>query len=112
VFVAVVSTFNYRYLDTYRAHAPVWTHQVTLAAKRCQQDPTLSQVVIRGGPQPFWSVVQVPCHLFRQDYLCAPPACVYLDPPQSLGPPAGRLLTGLPGALPASASGGRMGPRR
>jgi hypothetical protein len=106
VFVAVVSAFNYRYTDTYRARAPVWTHQVWLAGLRCEQDPALGQVVIRGGPQPFWSIVQVPCHLFRRDYLCAPPACVYLDPPQSLGPPDGRLLPGLPGTVPASASGG------
>jgi hypothetical protein len=86
VFVAVVSAFNYRWNDTYRAHAPVWKQQVALAGKQCGRDHALSHVVVRGGPKPFWSIVQVPCHLLRRDLACTA-GCVYLDPPWALGPP-------------------------
>lgn len=85
VCIVVVSAFNYRWSDTYRAKAPVWTQQLVEARRTCQSNPAVSHVAVRGGPQPFWSIVYVPCHELLQGITCLEPRCVYLDPPQSLG---------------------------
>jgi hypothetical protein len=82
VFLLGVSAVNYRWHNTYRAQAPVWTEQVAAAREMCRRDPALSQVVIRGGPQPFWSIVTVPCQVLLPRPPCPPPRCVYLDPPR------------------------------
>jgi hypothetical protein len=85
VFVLVVSVFNYRWTNTYRAKAPLWTDQIALARERCLANPGLAQVGVRGGPQPFWSVVSVPCHLLLPKAPCQEPRCQYLDPPRVAG---------------------------
>ncbi len=83
--------FNYRWTDTYRAHAPLWTDQVRLADAACQANHALTEVIVRGGPQPWWSIVRVPCHDFRPPPLvCSAPSCEWLDPPVSIGPARGR----------------------
>jgi hypothetical protein len=81
--VAVVSAFNYRWNNTYRAQAPVWTDQIAQVVARCQADPLLGHVVVRGGPQPFQSTVAIPCHEVRGLFICHSPECVYLDPPRA-----------------------------
>lgn len=87
VFLLVVAAFNYRWDNTYRNRAPVWTDQVRQAKAECLRKPRLSHVIVRGGPQPFWSIVAVPCHDLIGRHPCQEPTCEYLDPPQGLGPP-------------------------
>jgi hypothetical protein len=86
VFVGVIGAFNYRWDNTNRAHAPVWTDQVRQATAICQADQQLSHVVVRSGPKPYASTVGIPCHELRRLFVCHPPACKYLGQPQSLGP--------------------------
>jgi hypothetical protein len=75
----VVSAFNYRWDNTYRHRAPVWTHQVRQAAKECRHKPALSHVIVRSGPAPFWSIVAVPCHDLIGQPICQEPMCEYLQ---------------------------------
>jgi hypothetical protein len=84
VFLAIISLANYRWNNTYRAHAPAWTDQIAQARQACQRDPQLSHVVVRGGPQPFFSIINVPCHDVTDLTSCVEPVCRYLDPPQSM----------------------------
>jgi hypothetical protein len=88
VFVAAIGAVNYRWNDTFRAKAPVWTDQIAQARRACQNDPLLARVVVRGGPQPYWSIVTVPCHDLLPSLVCQEPRCIYLDPPQSMVRPA------------------------
>jgi hypothetical protein len=87
VLILVVSAFNYRWDNTLRHYAPQWTDQIRQAANECRRDPALSEVIVRGGPQPFWSIVGVPCRELTGPTGCALPKCEYLDPPQSSGRP-------------------------
>jgi hypothetical protein len=84
---------NYRWADTYRSHAPLWTDQVRLATATCRAHPQLDDVVVRGAPRPWWSVVRLPCRdLHPLPFACVQPHCAWLDPPVSTGPPRGRYL--------------------
>jgi hypothetical protein len=94
LFVGVVTAVNYRWTNTHRAHAPKWTDQIAQATARCNADLTLANVIVRGGPQPWWSFVIVPCNELRDEVDCSA-ACVWLDPPQSMG------LRGDPAIAPA-----------
>jgi hypothetical protein len=89
--VLVAAGFNYRWTDTNRAHAPLWTDQVRLASQACRAEPELDEVIVRGGPLPWWSIVRLPCHeLIRPAPACVAPHCTWLDPPVSVGLPRGR----------------------
>ncbi|MGE5156429.1 MAG: hypothetical protein ACM3JP_02910, partial [Betaproteobacteria bacterium] len=89
--VLVAAAFNYRWSDTYRSHAPHWTDQVRLATAACRRDPRLAEVIVRGAPLPWWSIVRVSCHtLLPLPSGCAPPQCQWLDPPVSIGAQRGR----------------------
>jgi hypothetical protein len=83
VYLTVISGYNFRFDDTFRARAPRWTGQITQATARCRADPGLAYVVVRGGPQPYWSIVLVPCAELRKKIDCPTPACVFLDPPRA-----------------------------
>jgi hypothetical protein len=79
VFVLVVSAFNYRWHNTWRAQAPRWTDQVKLAAAECK-NPALRRVVVRSGPKPWFSLVTVPCHdVNRNEGWCQNPYCIQID---------------------------------
>jgi len=78
VFVLVVSAFNYRWHNTWRAQAPRWTDQVKLAAAACK-DPGRRSVVVRSGPAPWYSLVTVPCHDVNKNQWCQNPYCVQID---------------------------------
>jgi hypothetical protein len=84
LFLAAISVHNFRFDDTNRARAPRWTDQIAQAAARCRADPGLAYVVVRGGPQPHWSIVLVPCVELRKKIDCPTPSCVFLDPPRAL----------------------------
>jgi hypothetical protein len=85
------AAFNYRWADTYRSHAPLWTDQIRLATQACHQNSQLDDVIVRGAPLPWWSIVRVPCHdLLRLPASCTPPQCEWLNPPVSIGPLRGR----------------------
>jgi hypothetical protein len=89
--VLVAAAFNYRWTDTYRSHAPQWTNQVQLAAQACRHDPRLDEVIVRGAPLPWWSIVRVSCHdLLPLPPACSAPQCQWLDPPVSIGAQRGR----------------------
>lgn len=80
VFVGIISVFNYRWHDTYRAQAPKWSDQVARAASECQRNPEMQKVYVRSAPSQFWSVVVIPCSRLRdRGPLCAPPSCVWID---------------------------------
>ncbi len=78
VFVLVVSAFNYRWHNTWRAQAPRWTDQVKLAAAACK-DNGRRTVVVRSGPAPWWSLVTVPCHDVNKNQWCQNPYCIQID---------------------------------
>jgi hypothetical protein len=82
-FLTAISVHNFRFDDTNRARAPRWTDQIAEAAARCRADPGLAHVVVRGGPQPHWSIVLVPCAELRKKIDCPTPACEFLDPPRA-----------------------------
>jgi hypothetical protein len=89
--VLAAAAFNYRWADTYRSHAPLWTDQVRLATQACHDHPRLDDVIVRGAPLPWWSIVHVPCHdLLRLPASCTPPQCEWLNPPVGVGPLRGR----------------------
>jgi hypothetical protein len=89
--VLVAAAFNYRWTDTYRSHAPQWTDQIRLATQACQRDPRLDEVIVRGAPLPWWSIVRVSCHtLLPLPPACSAPQCQWLDPPVSIGAQQGR----------------------
>lgn len=83
VFLGVISVLNYRWNDTYRAHAPRWTEQLAAASAACKADPRLAQVTVHSGPMPWFSTVIVPCHELRFRP-CVEPQCLDLEPAQSL----------------------------
>ncbi len=87
----LAAAFNYRWTDTYRAHAPLWTNQVRQASQLCHADRSLDEVIVRGAPQPWWSIVRVPCRDLRPlPQGCVRPTCEWLDPPVSIGLRQGR----------------------
>jgi hypothetical protein len=89
--VLAAAAFNYRWADTYRSHAPLWTDQIRLATRACLDNSQLDDVIVRGAPLPWWSIVHVPCHdLLRLPVGCTPPQCEWLNPPVSIGPLRGR----------------------
>ena len=94
VFVAVVSVFNYRWDNTYRSHAPRWSDQVARATVACQR-PELVNVYVRSAPEPFGSLVLVPCHRLRdRPWDCDEPRCTVINGaratlPRHNGPGAG-----------------------
>ena len=61
--------------NTYRHDAPRWTEQVDRAAAQCKV-PGMREVVIRSGPEPWYSLVTVPCHLLKRNNWCQPGYCV------------------------------------
>ncbi len=75
-FLLAVAAVNYRSDQTYRHNAPKWTDQLRQAAQWCAENPTKSDVVVRGAPKPLWSYVIIPCHEVR-GYT----ATTWLDPP-------------------------------
>jgi hypothetical protein len=75
VFVLAISVINYRHEDTYRHDAPRWTEQVDRGAAQCKV-PGMREVVLRSGPEPWYSLVTVPCHLLKRDNWCQPGYCV------------------------------------
>jgi hypothetical protein len=88
VFVAVVSAFNYRWNDTYRSHAPRWSDQIAEATAACQR-PSLVNVYVRSAPEPFGSLVLVPCHRLRdRPWDCDEPRCTLINGPTA--PPVRR----------------------
>jgi len=75
VFVLAIGVINYRHDDTYRHDAPRWTEQVDRGAAQCKV-PGMREVVIRSGPEPWYSLVTVPCHLLKRNNWCQPGYCV------------------------------------
>lgn len=78
-FVLVVSAFNYRHTNTWRNQGPIWTDQVKAAALSCRA-PERREVAVRSGPAPYFSIVVVPCHVFRVPRWCQPPFCEEIGP--------------------------------
>ncbi len=91
-FILAISAANYRWPDTHRAAAPRWSDQVKAVTARCAADPRLGYVIARGGPQPYWSIVRIPCHDVIDPAACQPPQCSWLDPPVSAGIPRRRSV--------------------
>jgi hypothetical protein len=77
VFVAFISLFNFRWHDTYRGDAPRWSDQVREAYQTCTSRPELQEVVVRSAPEPWGSIVHIPCHRLRSDrpWDCPDPRC-------------------------------------
>jgi hypothetical protein len=73
--VLVVGAVNYRWTNTYRSHAPLWTHQVDRAGMLCKV-PGRREVQVRSAPEPWFSLVTVPCHNVNRQLWCEPPYCV------------------------------------
>ena len=87
VLVAVVSAFNYRWYNTYRAQAPRWSDQIARAAADCQANPSRPKEYVRSAPAQFWSVVVVPCSRLRdRGPLCVEPSCQWVDAPVYVDP--------------------------
>jgi hypothetical protein len=63
-FVLVISAFNYRWDDTFRHRSPRWTDQIRQAAVTCET-PGRQNVVVRSGPEPYYSLVTVPCRVLK-----------------------------------------------
>jgi hypothetical protein len=81
VFVAlvlVISAFNYRWHDTWRAKGPLWTKQVHEAALACKT-PGRREAQVRSGPKPWYSLVIVPCHVLNPYLTCRDPYCARID---------------------------------
>jgi hypothetical protein len=72
--VMVVSAFNYRHDQTWRHQGPLWTEQMKLAYASCQEHGR-REVVVRSAAAPWYSLVRVPCHVFRTQRWCEPPFC-------------------------------------
>jgi hypothetical protein len=85
IVVVFVSAVNYRWHDTYRAHAPRWTEQVHRGVVECHL-PGRREVQLRSGPQPWFSLVTVPCHYLNPSLWCQSPYCVQVGAPER--PPA------------------------
>jgi hypothetical protein len=83
-FVLIVSGFNYRWHNTYRAQGPLWTEQVKLAAISCQA-PGRREALVRSGPAPWYSLVRVPCHVLNKTMACQDPYCVQIGAPRLTG---------------------------
>jgi hypothetical protein len=81
VFVLVLGALNYRWSNTHRAASPLWTEQIKRASASCES-PDRREVVVRSGPQPFYSLVVVPCHVFRHPRWCQPPFCAEIGAAQ------------------------------
>ncbi len=81
ILIAVVSAFNFRWDDTYRSHAPLWTEQVRKATIECKQRPELKEVLVRSAPEPWGSVVSVPCHRLTEvrPWDCVEPRCAPIN---------------------------------
>jgi hypothetical protein len=81
VLVAVVSAVNFRWDDTYRSHAPRWTDQVRKAAVVCKSRPEVREVLVRSAPEPWGSVIHVPCHRLTEvrPWDCVEPECVTIN---------------------------------
>jgi hypothetical protein len=87
VFVAAISSMNYRWDNTYRAQAPRWTDQLDRAAADCQSHPLRQKVYVRSAPAQFWSVVVIPCSRLRsRGAQCADPSCAWIDAPAYVDP--------------------------
>ena len=82
VFVLVVSAFSYRWDNTFRHNSPNWNQQVDRAAAMCKQ-PGVREVVIRSGPEPYYSLVFVPCHVFNRSNWCQEPYCRLVGTPSA-----------------------------
>ncbi|WP_203913362.1 hypothetical protein [Rhizocola hellebori] len=78
-FLLLVSAVNYRHNDTYRHKGPLWTQQVKLGAESCSEWSARREVTLRSGPAPYYSLVVVPCHVFRTYRWCEWPYCVQID---------------------------------
>jgi hypothetical protein len=88
VVVLIAVAFNLRWEGTYRGRSPSWNAGITKAVAACKENRQLQEIIVRTGPEPFWSVVHVPCHEIRSDYReCAPSRCTVV---QGLDAPADR----------------------
>ncbi|GIH10485.1 hypothetical protein Rhe02_85520 [Rhizocola hellebori] len=76
--VMVLGAINYRHYDTWRNKSPLWTQEVRKAFLSCAATER-REVIIRSGPAPYYSLVTVPCHLFRNRPGCEAPFCVDLS---------------------------------
>ncbi len=83
-----IGAVNFRFDNTFRGHAPVWTQQVAAGTRLCRADPNLGHVNLRGAPQPWASIVSVPCSLLRggKSISCDPPECQWVEPPATPRP--------------------------
>ncbi|WP_203909611.1 hypothetical protein [Rhizocola hellebori] len=81
VFLAVIGAINFRWDDTYRGHAPRWTDQVHKAAVVCKTRPEVREVLVRSAPEPWGSVIHVPCHRLTEvrPWDCVEPRCVPIN---------------------------------
>jgi len=104
VFVVVVSAFSYRWDNTFRHRSPHWGTQVDRAAAACKQ-PGMREVVIRSGPEPYYSLVTVPCHVLKRDNWCQEPYCRLIGAPVDVAAPP-RRETGTGEASGRSAGAG------
>jgi hypothetical protein len=86
-YVLVVGAVNYRFEDTYRHNSPRWKDQIVAASELCRSEPQLQHVWIRTAPQPWYSLVYVPCHEVRGwERPCVAPTCRDLNAPPMLPP--------------------------
>ncbi len=83
--VFIISAFNYRWDNTYRAHSPRWSSQIERAAEACQV-PGRREVQIKTGPEATYSLVIVPCHVITKVISCHEPYCVEIGPSDRLRP--------------------------
>jgi hypothetical protein len=75
VLVLAASAANYRWDNTFRHRSPRWAGQVAKAKVACQV-PGVREVLVRSGPEPYFSVVMVPCHeLQKRGVWCEPTYC-------------------------------------
>jgi hypothetical protein len=81
VFLTVIGAINFRWDDTYRGHAPRWTDQVRKAAIVCKSRPEVREVLVRSAPEPWGSVIHVPCHRLTEvrPWDCPEPRCVPIN---------------------------------
>jgi hypothetical protein len=93
VFVAVIGAVNFRWDDTYRGNAPRWTEQVREAAIVCRSRPEVREVLVRSAPQPWGSVIHVPCHRLTEvrPWDCPEPRCVSVNGQSAKKNPAARI---------------------
>jgi hypothetical protein len=63
-FVLVISAFNYRWDDTFRHRSPRWTDQIRQAVVACET-PGRKDIIVRSGPEPYYSWVNVPCRVLK-----------------------------------------------